>query len=400
MDDATNGINEIVTTQLAKVQQWINVPGNLTKVSSSVGGFVWGYNGDSKLFYCQIPCTGNWKEVDIGGNKIFDLATDISNVYILVEAPNGQKKLYINPIVSNDEWKSVPVFSEANKIFSTHTFIWAQDGSNKKQRCAKPCTTGGWISSTDTRVKITSASENALYGVDVFGNPMKSDETLQTGWSPVGELAGRKLTSLLGQIDNTALYGVENNGLIREEGNKTAPVTTYGQTPLNVTPDTIQGDVWLTTEGRGKMGNIFNKLDKPDYTSIMNKITPLDLQRDQIVEDAKAEYAKQDRITGLNNSLKDFVNFFYEKLGIAKDSSKEAESKISDLQSDIKNTQDDIENIIQMQPVVEILFLTLLVVFFMYIVAGFIGKLVHTLAAIVLIAGLVYALTNNERSFF
>jgi hypothetical protein len=391
---ATSSINEIVTSQLAKVQQWINVPGNLTKVSSSAGGFVWGYNSESKLFYCAIPCTGNWKEVDIGQRRVFDLATDLSNVYALVQEPSGQKLLMINPVVSNNEWREVPVFSEATKIFSTHTFIWAQDGSNKKQRCAKPCTTGGWISSTDTRGKITSASDNALYGVDSMGNPLKSDETLQTGWSPVGELAGRKLTSLLGQIDNSALYGVENNGLIREEDNEVSAVTTYGQTPLNVTPDAIQGDVWLTTEGQGKLGNIFNKLDKPDYTSIMNKITPLDLKRDQIVEDAKAQYVEQDKITGLNKTLKDFTDFFYSKMGTSEDS----EASIGDLQNDIKKTQEDIEKIIQTQPIVEILFLTLLVVFFLYIVAGFIGSMVHVLAFVVLVMGLVYALTNNGGS--
>ena len=391
---ATSSINEIVTSQLAKVQQWINVPGNLTKVSSSAGGFVWGYNNESKLFYCAIPCTGNWKEVDIGQRRVFDLVTDLSNVYALVQEPSGQKLLMINPVVSNNEWREVPVFSEATKIFSTHTFIWAQDGSNKKQRCAKPCTTGGWISSTDTRGKITSASDNALYGVDSMGNPLKSDETLQTGWSPVGELAGRKLTSLLGQIDNSALYGVENNGLIREEDNEVSPVTTYGQTPLNVTPDALQGDVWLTTEGQGKLGNIFNKLDKPDYTSIMNKITPLDLKRDQIVEDAKAQYVEQDKITGLNKTLKDFTDFFYAQMGTSKDS----EASIGDLQNDIKKTQDDIERIIQTQPVVEILFLTLLVVFFLYIVAGFIGSMVHVLAFVILVMGLVYALTNNGGS--
>jgi hypothetical protein len=227
-----------------------------------------------------------------------------------------------------------------------------------------------------------------------MGNPLKSDETLQTGWSPVGELAGRKLTSLLGQIDNSALYGVENNGLIREEDNEVSAVTTYGQTPLNVTPDAIQGDVWLTTEGQGKLGNIFNKLDKPDYTSIMNKITPLDLKRDQIVEDAKAQYVEQDKITGLNKTLKDFTDFFYSKMGTSEDS----EASIGDLQNDIKKTQEDIEKIIQTQPIVEILFLTLLVVFFLYIVAGFIGSMVHVLAFVVLVMGLVYALTNNGGS--
>ena len=399
MDEATKGIESVVTTQLARVQQWMNVPGNLSKVSSSAGGFVWGYNSENKLFRCPLPCTGNWKEVELNNvSAIFDVATDASNVYLLVDGSSGQRKLLINPVASTDEWSEVLVFSEATKIFSTHTFIWTQDSSNKKQRCAKPCTTGGWISSTDTRVRITSASETALYGVDSSGTPLKSDETLQTGWTPINELAGRKLTALLGQLDNTALYGVENGGLLREERGEIEPVTTYGQTPSSLSADPFTKDVWMTTEGRGEMGNIFTKIDKPDYSSIMNKIRPLDQQRDQVVQSAEAQYVQQDKITGLNKSLKDFVDFFYAKFGISKDTLKENENDIGGLQNDIKRTQGTLDLMAGTQPIVEVLFLTLLAVLFLYVFASFIGQLIHTLAFLVLIGGLVYAITYNGGS--
>jgi hypothetical protein len=395
MDETTKGIEDVVTTQLAKVQQWINVPGNLSKVSSSAGGFVWGYSSENKLFRCPLPCTGNWKEIELMGvSTIFDIATDISNVYLLVETSDNRRKLLINPVASTDEWTEVLVFSEAVNIFSTHTFIWTQDSSNKKQRCAKPCTTGGWVSSTDTRAKITSTSETALYGVDSSGAPLRSDETLQTGWTPINELAGRKLTTLLGQLDNTALYGVENGGLLRHEKGETEQVTTYGQTPLNLSADPFSKDVWMTTEGRGEMGNVFTKIDKPDYSSIMNKITPLDQRRDQLVKDAEAQYVQQDKITGLNKSLKDFVDFFYSKSKLPED----AENDIGGLQNDIKKTQDNLDIIANTQPVVEILFLTLLAVFFLYLFASFLGQLIHTLAFLVLVGGLVYAITNNGGS--
>ena len=399
MDEATKGIENVVTTQLAKVQQWLNVPGNLSKVSSSVDGFVWGYNSENRLFRCPLPCTGNWKEVELKGvSTIFDIATDLSNVYVLVEGSSGQRKLLINPSASTDEWNEVLVFSEATKIFSTHTFIWTQDSSNKKQRCAKPCTTGGWVSSTDTRVRITSASETALYGVDSSGTPLKSDETLQTGWTPINELAGRKLSALLGQLDNTALYGVENGGLLREEKGDIEQVTTYGQTPSSLSADPFSKDVWMTTEGRGELGNVFTKIDKPDYSSIMNKITPLDRRRDQVVKEAEAQYVQQDKITGLNKSLNDFVNFFYAKFGVNKDTLKETQNDIGGLQNDIKRTQANLDIIGSTQPVVEVLFLTLLAVLFLYVFASFIGQLIHTLAFLVLVGGLVYALTYNGGS--
>jgi hypothetical protein len=127
----------------------------------------------------------------------------------------------------------------------------------------------------------------------------------------------------------------------------------------------------------------------------MNKIGPLNERRDQVVKDAESQYAQQDRITGLNKSLKDFVDFFYVKFGIARDSLKETENSIGGLQNDIQRTQGDLDRIASTQPVVEILFITLLIVFCLYLFASFLGQFIHTIAFIVLIAGLVYALSNN-----
>jgi hypothetical protein len=130
----------------------------------------------------------------------------------------------------------------------------------------------------------------------------------------------------------------------------------------------------------------------------MNKIRPLDQQRDQVVQSAEAQYAQQDKITGLNKSLKDFVDFFYVKFGITKDTLKENENDIGGLQNDIKRTQGTLDLMAGTQPIVEVLFLTLLAVLFLYVFASFIGQLIHTLAFLVLIGGLVYAITYNGGS--
>lgn len=62
-DTSTDGINTVVTSQLASSLQWTSIPGTLVKSSSSAAGFVWGYNSANLIYVCQLPCTGNWTQM-------------------------------------------------------------------------------------------------------------------------------------------------------------------------------------------------------------------------------------------------------------------------------------------------------------------------------------------------
>ena len=395
-EDATNGINDIVNTQVSKTQTWRDISGNLKKVSTSAGGFIWGYNQDNQLLRCALPCTGKWTRVDLSKynvKTIFDIATDVSHVYVLVAAEPGGKLVLTSPVSSMDEWIPINVFSEAVNIFPTHTFIWAQDSSTIKQRCAKPCVTGGWISSTDVAGRITSSSETALYGVDKKGVGVKSDETLQSGWTPVAAFAGKVLTALLGQLDKNSLYALENNKLLRNEGDQTNIVNTFGQTPMQVSPDPLTNNVWMTTSGIGKIGNVFSKADRPDYSTIINMVTPLDQKRNKLIEDAETQYVAQDKITKLNASLSDFTDYMSARFSGLTGSSDAIDQKTGQLQTYIEKTNNDIEKMKKVQPTIKILLYILLAVFFIYLLGGFLGKLVHVVAFAVLVGGLVYAST-------
>ena len=268
-ESSTNAINTILTQP---VLDWANLPGSLTKVSSSASGFAWGFSGGT-LYRCELPCTGNWKQIEIDAQEILDIDTDDINVYVLGLKSGGATYLYTSSS-SNPSFVEIQVPFAAKKIFSTHTFIWAQDSSNKKERCAKPCTTGLWTPVEDVSVKITSSSDSALYGRDGSGVGMKSDETLQSGWSPIKGMSGVKLNSLLGGMDSTALYGIDSSSnLLRCEGDCSNPpeqIDTVGYAPLSVSADPYEKDVWMTTATTGTLGNIFNKSSKSSSNFFFN----------------------------------------------------------------------------------------------------------------------------------
>ena len=74
-------ITDEINTLLKVNPDWNEIPGGLTKVSSSSLGFSWGISS-GKVYYCRLPCTGEWKQVDIPNNAI-DISTDDTYVYVL-----------------------------------------------------------------------------------------------------------------------------------------------------------------------------------------------------------------------------------------------------------------------------------------------------------------------------
>jgi hypothetical protein len=398
-DETTNTLDSIVTTQLSAVSTWNNIAGGLTKASSSAS-YVWGFNSNNEVFRCQLPCSGNWVKVDLPGiSTILDLTTDENNVYVLATAP-GASILVTSPSI-DVQWTfiNIPGFGPS-QIFSTHTFIWAQDSSNKKEKCAKPCTTGLWTAVDDTSVTITSSSASALYGKDASGVAMKSDETLQTGWSPIAGLAGTKVKAILGQMDSTALYQVDtsSNVLRWDYSNPPEPVDTAGYQPISLSPDPISKDLWMTTSTSGTVGNVFNKLDKPDYSSIMNKIQPLNTTRDKIVTDVQNEYSLQTNVMSVNKLLSDFIDYFKRMFNVGNDTAKKANDDIGHLEDEIRNTQMQLDQIKQTQPFIQILLVTVLTVALLYMFGSIVGTLIHWIAIAILIGGLLFATNFSQAS--
>jgi hypothetical protein len=403
-DTATTGINTIVSTQLSSALQWSNIPGGLIKSSSSAAGFVWGYNDVNQIFVCQLPCTGNWTMIDTSTwnlSSVLDITTDSTNVYVLIATTDGKTVLYMNSATNTGTWNLITIPFGATNIFSTHTYIWAQDKSNNKQRCAKPCTTGNWTAVSENKVKITSASDSSLYGVDVSGNALKSDETLQSGWSSISGLSGMKLATIVGQADKTALYGIDTSSkAYRCEGDcatnqEVAPLDTGGYAPLNMMADPAGNSIWMTGTTSGAVGNIFNRLDTADYTSIMNNVNPLDQTRDKIVGNIEDQYNQQTNLMVANKQITDVVNFFTKFFKFDKPSVDQDNANISTYRDKVIRTQAEIDKMTSLEPLLQKLIVLIIGVVILYLLGSFLGTIVHTIALIVLVAGLGYIIYSS-----
>lgn len=403
-DTASGGIDTIITSQLSSSLQWANIPGSLVKSSASASGFVWGYNTSNDVYVCQAPCSGNWTTIDTsqwGIASILDLTVDATNVYVLISTTSGKTVLYSLVASNTGAWNMIPVPFPATSIFSTHTYIWSQDNSNNKQKCPKPCMTSNWIANAENKVKITSASDSSLYGIDAFGNAVKTDEKLQSDWTNISGLTGMKLMSVIGQADSTALYGVDTSSkAYRCEGDCTipkevVPLDTGGYAPLNMTADPSGKSIWMTGTTSGNVGNIFNRLDKSDYTTIMNNVNPLDQSRDKIVSNITDEYGKQTNLMVANKQITDVVNFFSKFFKFDKTSVDTDTSNISSYRDKVIRTQSEIDKLSSTEPLIQNLLILLGIVLAIYMFGSFLGGFVHTIAFIVLAGGLWHIIYSS-----
>jgi hypothetical protein len=406
-DSATNTIDEIVSTQLTSNLSWKNVPGSLVKASSSPGGYVWGFNDTSNLvFACPLPCTGNWSEVDLtkyNVGSILDLTTDYTNVYILLKDQGNNTLLLIGPAIPSSNWVQVLAPLDATSIFSTSTYIWVQDTSGNKNKCAKPCTTGNWVASTDKNVKITSSSYTYLYGVDGSGNAFKTDENMTTGWAPIAGLADNKWKAIIGQGNQMEIYGIDTASKTFSCGEMCAftddvrPVDTAGYTPLNLTDDPQSKNLWMTTTTPGDGGNIFVRTNEPNYSNIMNQVDPLDQTRDKVVTEVEDAYKKQVDESTINKQVNDIVDFFTKMFKFSKNDAAKDKQEMSRLHNSVEYTETQLNQMTKVQPIITVIIITLGITAGIYLFGSVLGGFTHSIAAIVLIIGLGYAISLGKK---
>jgi hypothetical protein len=405
-DKVTDDINNTLTTQLSSVQTWTSVSGNLIKASASAAGFVWGFNSTNEVYICALPCSGNWKLVDLSSQNIsavLDIVTDDSNVYILATNTSGKTVLLVNSGSNTGVWNTIPVPFNPINIFSTHSYIWAQDKSNAKQRCPKPCTMANWSANPDVSVMITSGSASSLYGKDGSGAAMKSDETLQSGWNPIAGMAGMKINSLIGDLDQSALYAIDNqyklnrcDGPCKDVSN-VVPLETGGYAPLNITAEPDSNQLWLTSTTSGEQGNVFSRLDKADYSSITNIITPLDRRRDRVVKNVDEEYEKQTDVMGINKQLENLQSLFSSIFGTINGKPAATEEEIKRTKKDISRTQDTIDQTTQINTKFQKIIVILIAICAVYMVGtNILGTNVHYVVLLVIIAGFYWLVSSDN----
>jgi hypothetical protein len=386
-ESSTNAINSILTQP---VLEWANIPGLLTKVSSSPSGFAWGYVSGN-LSRCELPCTGNWKRIEIDCQEILDIETDDINVYVLGLKTGGATYLYTSSS-TNPNFVEIQVPFAATKIFSTHTYIWTQDNARNKQKCPKPCMMNNWIKSDDTGVFITSSSDSTLYGKDLFGNAYKTDENMQSKWSPIVGLEGTLIRSLVGKADASAIYGIDTDSKVFKFDGSTTEIDTQGYKAYSLSIEPISKQLWMTTVEPGEKGNIFSRLANPDYTTMINQISPLDKSRDELVNQMKTDYSNETTSMIVNKQVGEVIDYFKKMFSLDKNTGKKGKEQASELQQNIKETQIKLDQLTNIQPLILSFIALLLIVAIVFMLSPF-------LSLIILIFGIIFIIsTGNGKS--
>ena len=376
-DSITDQVNSFVTTQINSQSTWNALPGGLDKVSTSSIGFAWGISSGT-VYYCQLPCEGGKWQKDISG--AIDITTDDTNVYILL---NGS--LQVKMANNTDEPISIPATVET--IFTTSSYIWGQDSTGIKYRLAKPGTTANWIKVDDPKnIKITSTSGNALYGVDASGAPMKTDQALQSGWSPA-ELVG-SYSKVIGDMDQTALYGIDTtNKLKRCVSGNCNPVLTNNLIPKNVSIDTSK-TLWMTTDTPGDVGNVFTKQDSLDMSNLMPVIAPLDKQRDSVVDSAKLQFKETTHTTIMQKQVGDVIAFIKKFFNFDHSTKQMTEKQEDLLRQDVIDTHSEMEQLQSALPKFQSVAIYILAALSVYTYVSFLGEMTHLIALSILSYGI------------
>jgi hypothetical protein len=139
-------------------------------------------------------------------------------------------------------------------------------------------------------------------------------------------------------------------------------------------------------------GNMFSK---------SSLIDPLDEQRDTIVKNVKTEYNNQTTVMTVNKQITDVIGFFKNKFNLDTKSIKQNNNEIAHIQSDIKDTESDLDQITDSSPVIQSLIALVSSVVVLYLFGSILGSLIHTVAFIVLAVGLwhiISTLPSNGQS--
>jgi len=190
--------------------------------------------------------------------------------------------------MSNYSVQKVPF--KATSISITNGYVWVS-GNSKMAFCAKPCATGGWTIKDDPH-SLLGAGGTSIYAKDPATSALvKTDETAQTGWVPVGGFAGLSPLSVGAEADNTALYGSDSKNLYRCDGtcdseDKLEEIDTQGYLPIgakgSISVNPTTKNVWLASSSSGSGGNLFQRLDGPNIDPVLNHVNDNQKERDRI----------------------------------------------------------------------------------------------------------------------
>lgn len=427
--ESTNNINTYVSTQLGTFGMWQNIPGGLVQVQASSAGYIWGFNAQNEIYYCKSPCTGgNWTVVPPPSGftlqSIQSLQVDGQYVYILLTDTQNVQGISVHPVDGTGSWSGISMQQLLPQKFTTlgvtNSFIWVS-GTNPSTNapanysCTKPCTTSAWVPNTGVPVafKAMSSSGPNLYGVAVnpgtgkaavYSSPETADNL-----QPMPAFSGLTPVTVNGQSDQTNLYVVDvTNDLYGctppcSSSNDLYKVGTQGYNPLQ-TQNSISvanNNVWMVTGNSGTNGNVFQRLDLPDATTVLQQIAELDTPRQTIVQQLKNEYNAQTTTLGAQKEVAAAIGIVEDALSTG-DQVQTTTKERSKLKREIQQAADKKQGYLNKMYPIQILALTLLVSALVYGVLGAIlpAQAVQGIVALLITVGfgatIYFAVTNNS----
>jgi hypothetical protein len=162
-----------------------------------------------------------------------------------------------------------------------------------------------------------------------------------------------------------------------------------------MTADPSTKQLWMTSSTSGSVGNIFNRVANPDYSSIMNTVTPLDQNRDKVVGDVNVQYNKQTEVMTLNKQISEFETLFSKIFGDATRSTEDTNVQISKVETDVVGKQMQLKTITNIEPIIQKFVVTLATAALVYAVFSFLGWFVHAIVLVVIGVGIYLSLNND-----
>lgn len=427
--ESTNNINTYVSTQLGTFGMWQNIPGGLVQVQASSAGYIWGFNAQNEIYSCKSPCTGgNWTAIPpppgFTIQSIESLQVDGQYVYILLTDTQSVQGISVHPVDGTGSWSGISLSQLSPQKFSTvgvtNSFIWVS-GTNPTNntpanyRCTKPCTTSAWVPNTAVPVAFTAMSSSGpnLYGVAVnpgtgkaavYSSPETADNL-----QPMPAFSGLTPVTVNGQSDQTNLYVVDvANGLYGctppcSSSNDLYKIGTQGYNPLQTQNSVSVADnnVWMVTGNPGTNGNIFQRLDLPDATTILQQVAELDTPRQNAFQQLKNEYNAQTTTLGAQKEVAAAIGIVEDALSTG-DEVQNTTRERSKIKREIQQAADKKQGYLNKMYPIQILALTLLVGALTYGVLGAIlpAQAVQGIVALLITVGfgatIYFAVTNNS----
>ena len=150
----------------------------------------------------------------------------------------------------------------------------------------------------------------------------------------------------------------------------------------------------MTTSTPGNLGNVFMRQQTPDYSSIMNTITPLDQTRDKIVDNVETTFQRDTDVMTVNKQVEDIVTYFKTMFHIDGSTAKKAKGQSGEITQNIRETQMQLDSIKDIQPYIIRIIVILIALSTVYLLLyPIFGGYVHFISLIVLGGGL-YLLTT------